>query len=104
MGIPAKLPRKYVTIWQASGERAEDFAALFQLFVGDGIADPEVGVALAEDVAGDDQHILGDGAFDKGAGGLIGGGFGEDVEGSLWFHHVEFAAQGFVGDVALSLV
>src|SRR3954452_2115334 len=41
-------------------QRTENLASLPELLVGGRIADPEVCVALAEDVPRDDQHVVGD--------------------------------------------
>src|SRR5687768_14499087 len=66
---------------RASGQAVEDLAPLRQLFVRRGVADAEVRVAVAEDVAGDDQHVLLDRAGDEIRRRLPGRGLREDVEG-----------------------
>src|SRR2546423_175542 len=61
-----------------SRERTEDFAALLQLLIAGCVADAEVRIALAEDVAGDDQNVVLDRLRHEIAGADAGGGLREN--------------------------
>lgn len=64
------------------GKLAEDVEPAFQGRVVDSIGDAEVGVAAAEDVAGDDQKVAADGLGDE-VGGRAPWSAGEGVEGAF---------------------
>ena len=85
------------------GHLAEHVEAALQGLVVGGVGDAEVGVAAAEDVAGDDQQVAADRLGDELGGGAPGGA-GEGVEGPLGKGEVE--ALGERGDdrVALAAV
>ena len=87
-----------------SNQRSQDFASLFQLFIRRGVADAEMRVAFAEDVAGDDQHIVLDRLGDELAGGCAGGGLGEDVERAFGLDDFELSAQPLEHQIALAAI
>ena len=78
----------------ASGEPAEDFAALFDFVVGHGVADADVGIAFAEDAAGDAEEVALHGGGDEiGGAGETWGDLGEDVEASGGSAELEAPAE-----------
>ncbi len=82
------------------GKLAQDLDALIQLGVGGGVADAEMGVAVGEDIAGDDEDVFVDGAFDEVGAGDFAGDFGEDIEGAAGW--VDFEKIGEAADDAVA--
>src|SRR5665213_2384129 len=88
----------------SSYERSQDFTAAGDFFIRGGVADAEVSVALAEDVAGDNKHVVFDGLGDEFTGRCAGGGLGENVEGALGLHDLKPGRKARDDQIAVSAV
>lgn len=87
-------------------EVPKDGEALLEFGVGGGVAESEVGVAVGEDVAGDDEDVFVDGFLDELGGGdfAVARDFGESVEGAGGEIEFEVLAEHLDDEVALFLI
>ena len=82
-----------------SGKRAKDFDTFEDLLFGCSVADSEMGVLFAEDVAGDYEEVVFNGLFDE-SGGSLAWGFYKCVESAGGFCHFEFVFEAIINKVA----
>ena len=74
---------------------AKYFDAFFNLLIACSVADTEMGIFFAKDIAGDDKDVIGDGFFNKFCG-VAARGLNKSVKGAARLYKVEFILQAII--------